>query len=293
MAPEFEIVVDTPALLGEGPCWDQERQQLYWVDIYQKRLHIFQPNSATNRTIQLPDLIGCAVPRAAGGMLLALQNGFATLDLESEALTYVTDPEADLPDNRFNDGKCDPAGRFLAGTMDNKEEGAVTGSLYSLAANFEVRRLFEGVAISNGIAWSPDYRTLYYIDSPTQQVIAFDYDLDNGTVSNRRVIITLTEPNVFPDGMTSDMTGMLWIALWGGESVTRWNPATGELLERIYLPALNVSSCTFGGAQMTELYVTTARKGTAEATLAKYPKTGSLFRIQTDVTGMPSFAFAG
>lgn len=293
MAPEFEIVVDTPALLGEGPCWDQERQQLYWVDIYQKRLHIFQPSSATNRTIQLPDLIGCAVPRAAGGMLLALQNGFATLDLESEALTYVTDPEADLPDNRFNDGKCDPAGRFLAGTMDNKEEGAVTGSLYSVAANFEVRRLFEGVAISNGIAWSPDYGTMYYIDSPTQRVVAFDYDLDKGTVSNRRVIITLTEPNVFPDGMTSDLDGMLWIALWGGESVTRWNPATGELLERIYLPALNVSSCTFGGPQLNELYVTTARKGTDEATLAKYPKTGSLFRIQTDVTGMPSFAFAG
>ena len=107
------------------------------------------------------------------------------------------------------------------------------------------------------------------------------------------MIITITEPNVFPDGMTSDTAGMLWIALWGGESVTRWNPVTGELLERIYLPARNVSSCTFGGPQLNDLYVTTARKGTAEATLAKYPKTGCLFRIQTDVSGVPNFAFAG
>jgi sugar lactone lactonase YvrE len=292
MKSDLELVVDAHATLGEGPGWDQPRQCLYWVDIMGKRLHIYKPQEGTNRTIQLEEMIGCAVPRQAGGMILGLQNGFALLDLETEHLTHLMDPEPELPNNRFNDGKCDPLGRFLAGTMA-LSENEITGSLYLMERDFTVRRLFDSVAISNGIGWSPDYRTMYYIDSPTKVVVAFDYELETGHLSHRRVVVTIPKDKGFPDGMTTDEEGMLWIALWGGESVTRWDPISGELLARYPVPALNVSSCTFGGPERRDLYITTARKDTDAATLEKYPHTGGLFRLKTQVVGLENFAFAG
>ncbi|MDX1523955.1 MAG: SMP-30/gluconolactonase/LRE family protein [Anaerolineae bacterium] len=293
MMPQVALFVDHLAELGEGPGWDAAAQRLYWVDIYGQALHLFTPASGLHRIIPMPAKIGCAVPKTSGGMLVALQNGLFTLDLDSEMLTAIADPEAGLPHNRFNDGKCDPRGRFLAGTMDDREIGIAAGSLYSVEADLSIRRLFDGVTISNGIGFSPDHKTMYYIDSPTRLVVAFDYDLETGDVRNRRIVVTIPEGWGDPDGMTTDTEGMLWVALWSGESVTRWNPATGELLERIPVPALNVSSCTFGGPEMNELFLTTARKGTDPATLAKYPKTGAVFRHKTNVVGMENFVFAG
>jgi sugar lactone lactonase YvrE len=215
-----------------------------------------------------------------------------TLDLPSERLSFLTCPELHLPGNRFNDGKCDPAGRFLAGTMDDAEVEA-SGSLYSLALDGTVKTLLTGLRISNGLAWSPDHRTFYHIDTPTHLVTAYDYDLATGDIANPHTAITVSSELGWPDGMTSDMEGMLWVAMWGGAKLTRWNPVTGQLLENISFPALNVSSCAFGGSDLTDLYVTSARKGMSAEELEQYPLSGGLFRIKTNIQGMPTFTFGG
>ena len=219
-----------------------------------------------------------------------LQDGIATLDLASSRLEYIARPEANLPGNRFNDGKCGPDGRFLAGTMDNAEQQA-SGAFYSLDPDGRLKTLLTGVGISNGLAWSPDHLTLYYIDTPTSQVKAFDYDLQSGAIANPRTVVYVPPSLGWPDGMTTDADGNLWVALWGGAAITVWNPENGELRQKIDFPAKNVSSCAFGGAGLNELYITTARKGLTQAELQAYPASGNLFRIQTDVTGSPTFAF--
>jgi sugar lactone lactonase YvrE len=151
--------------------------------------------------------------------------------------------------------------------------------------------LLTGLRISNGLAWSPDYQTFYFIDTPSREVKAFDYDLETGAISNQRVAVVIPQELGFPDGMTSDMEGHLWIAMWGGAQVTRWDAKQGRLLEQIKVPAFNVTSCVFGGKDMNELYITTARKGMDEAGLKSYPLSGGLFRVQTNTTGMPTFEF--
>jgi sugar lactone lactonase YvrE len=223
-------------------------------------------------------------------LIIALRSGFATFQLRNQKLTRLVVPEAHLPGNRFNDGKCDPVGRFLAGTMDDAEKEA-SGSLYSYSPDGTLKTLLTGVRISNGLTWSPDYQTLYHIDTPTRQVTAFDYDLATGDIANQRPVVNVPPKMGWPDGMTSDFEGMLWVAMWGGAKLTRWNPATGQLLEAIPVPALNISSCVFGGPDLTDLFITSARKGMIAAQIRKYPLTGGLFCIRTNTQGMPTFAF--
>jgi sugar lactone lactonase YvrE len=285
-----ELLLDARAFLGEGPAWDSVRQRLYWVDIFPGLLHIFDPKDNLDEIVDVGQPLGCVAPAMDGNLILGLKSGLATLDLSTEKIDFVASPESNLPGNRFNDGKCGPDGRFLAGTMDNAELDA-TGSLYSLSPDGALKTLLTGVRISNGLAWSPDYKTLYFIDTPTRQVMAYDYDLRSGLIANPRVAVEIPEKMGWPDGMTSDYDGNLWVALWGGAALTVWNPANGTLVEKIAIPAKNVTSCAFGGPEQNELYVTSARKGLSDADLTAYPATGGLFRLQTDVTGMPTFVF--
>ena len=287
-----ELILDACADLGEGPAWEPHTGSLYWVDIHAGHLHIFNPQDGTDRRIDVGEFIGCAAPRRSGGLVLGLRSGFAALDLSTEKLTRLVNPESHLPGNRFNDGKCDPAGRFLAGTMDDAEVEAC-GWLYSFAPDGTVKTLLAGTRISNGLTWSPDYRTFYFIDTPTRMVMAYDYDLATGGIVNPRPAISVPPELGWPDGMTSDIEGMLWVALWGGAKLPRWNPATGQLVTEIPIPAYNVSSCAFGGPDLTDLYVTSARKGMSAEQLAKYPLSGGLFRIHTNIQGMPTFEFGG
>ena len=285
-----ELVLDAKAQLGEGPSWDAATKTLYWINIYAGEIHAFSPESGSDRIIHVGESIGCLATTKTGGLIIASQSGIARFDPVNGRRTPLTSPEAHLPGNRFNDGKCDPAGRFLAGTMDNAEVEA-SGSLYSLSPDGTVKTLLTGVRISNGLTWSPDYRTFYYIDTPTSTVVAYAYDIASGDISQPREAILIPAELGWPDGMTSDLEGNLWIAMWGGAALTKWDPASGRLLMTIPIPALNVTSCAFGGEGLTDLYITSARKGLTEQQLAQYPLTGGLFRLQSDVQGMPTFEF--
>ena len=287
-----ELLLDARADLGEGPFWDARSGRLHWVDIRSGDLHSFDPHSGEDHSLSMGETIGCTAPRQAGGMILALRSGFAFLDLQTGVRTPLQSPEAARPGNRFNDGKCDPAGRFLAGSMDDAEQ-ETGGSLYSLDAGGRLQVLLHPVGISNGLAWSPDRGTFYYIDTPTRLVMAYDYDLETGAIANPRPAVRVPAELGWPDGMTADAQGMLWVALWGGASLTRWDPSNGRLLERIPFPALNVTSCAFGGPDGRDLYVTSARKGMRAAQLAEYPFSGGLFRVRTGVEGQPAFAYGG
>lgn len=285
-----QLLLESQAVLGEGPAWDLARNRLYWVDIYAGYLHIYDPQTNVDEKIEVDAPLGCAAPTCSGNLILGVQNSIASLSLDAVKLTVLASPELHLPGNRFNDGKCAPDGRFLAGTMDNSEKEA-SGALYSYSPDGTLKTLIRGVRISNGLAWSRDYKTMYYIDTPTFNVMAYDYDLASGEIDNPRVAVSIPPRLGFPDGMTSDTAGRLWIALWGGAAVTVWNPANGQLLENIPIPAKNVTSCVFGGTNGTDLFITSARKGLLPADLVEYPLTGGLFRIQTDVEGMPTFMF--
>jgi sugar lactone lactonase YvrE len=278
-----ELVLDAKATLGEGPAWDEKTQTLYWVDILGKRIY-----TATGVLTELDEFIGCLAPRKNGNLILGKRASFVDFDLGTSQQTLLATLNESAT-NRMNDGKCDPAGRFLAGTMDMNEKDP-TGNFYSFDGK-STRTLFSDVTISNGMAWSSDYKTFYYIDTPTCEVRAYDYDLKTGEIANRRKAFDVPNSLGWADGMTSDVQGNLWIAMWGGAQVTRWNPNTGQLLEQIPVPALQSSCPVFGGKDRNELYVTSARVGMSEENLTKYPLSGGLFKAVTKYEGMPTFEF--
>ena len=238
----------------------------------------------------MDEFIGCAALRRDGGLILALKSSIVDLQPDSAKRTVLA-TLSEPANNRLNDGKCDPVGRFLAGSMDMNETEP-TGALYSFDGK-TVTKLLSGITISNGLTWSPDHKTFYYTDTPTRQVTAFDYDLATGQIANPRPAVRVPDGLGWPDGMTSDTDGNLWIAMWGGAQVTKWDPHTGRLLDQIPMPVPQPSSCIFGGADLSELYVTSARKGLSQERLQEYPLSGGVFKIVTEVTGTPTFQFAG
>ena len=194
------------------------------------------------------------------------------------------------PSLRFNDGKCDPAGRFWVGTFD-LEQKPHAGTLYRLDPDGSLHVMLRGITNSNGIAWSLDKKLMYYIDTPTLTVQAFDYDHATGAIANPRVIIRIPEGAGFPDGMTIDAEGKLWVALWGGGAVHRYHPATGALLQAVAVPAPYTSSCAFGGPDLKTLYITTARGGLSPEQLEEFPESGNVFAVEPGVAGVPALFY--
>lgn len=285
-----QIVVDQPAQLGEGALWNPLNNTLLWIDIEGKKLNIYDPEKDSNKIIGLNKRIGTVVPVDEKNVLVALEDGIYQLNTETEELVKKASPEPNRPGNRFNDGKCDPSGRFWAGTMSlNGDEKQ--GALYRIDAGFSVKKMIDSVSISNGIAWSLDRTKMYYIDTPTKTVMAYDYDDESGEITDPQVAITIPDSLGFPDGSTLDAEGMLWIAMWNGHCVSRWNPRTGELLQTIDIPALNVTSCAFGGDQLDELYVSTASIGMNDEQKAAYPDAGKLFVVKPGMKGVKASVF--
>jgi sugar lactone lactonase YvrE len=276
----MQTLTDHRCLLGEGPVWDARRSSLFWVDILRGEIHEYRPADGYSHTISVGEYVGAVAPYRDGRLMAAMKSGIVLLDPDTGEREAVGHPEAHLPGNRYNDGKCDPAGRFWVGSMSLQEEPGA-GSLYMIDHDRSITRQLEGVTISNGLAWINDHRTMYYIDTPTFEVAAFDYDIATGGISNRRVAIRIPETDGYPDGMTTDREGCLWIAHWDGWQVTRWDPHTGRKIHHIPMPAARVTSCAFGGDTGNDLYITSARTGLSEEELGRMSGAGGVWKIQT------------
>ncbi|MCC7362669.1 MAG: SMP-30/gluconolactonase/LRE family protein [Anaerolineales bacterium] len=293
MADAVEVVVNAGAEHGEGAIWHAQTHRFYWVDIMKGLVYIYDPAANTNRAINVGQPVGTVVPRRSGGLMLAVERGFAALDLETEALTILADPADRAPRTRFNDGKCDPAGRFWAGTMSYDSGVIGAGALYCLDADHKVWPRVANVSIANGIVWTKDKRTMYFIDTLAYTLDRFDYDHATGQISNRRPLICFPETQGFPDGMAIDAEDKVWVAVMGSGRVFRYDPESAALLSTVELPTPQITSCAFGGPNLDELYITSSTLGLSPEALANDPLAGVLFKARPGVQGVPADEYAG
>jgi sugar lactone lactonase YvrE len=288
---DAELVHDAAAVLGEGPLWDDREAALYWLDIEGRRLHRHDPAGGGNQAIELPEQVTAMAPHAEGGMVAAVAGGFARLDPGTGTLSSLGQVIADDADMRMNDGKCDPRGRFWAGSMSRQLLPGL-GGLYCLSGDGPPALAKNGVSLSNGLAWSADARTFFHIDSLAFQVTAYDFDPDTGAIGDGRTVVEFDRALGLPDGMTIDAEGAIWVAVWGGSGVYRYSP-NGELLAVVRVPATQVTSCAFGGPGYAELFITTASEGLDDEARAAQPLAGGLFRGRTGVVGLAADVFRG
>jgi len=287
----FRCVLDVKASLGECPLWSVAEQALYWVDINAPSLNRFEPATGRNTAMPMPESIGCFALRRSGGFVVALRNGMwlalrdGTLEAKVAAAPY------DPAHHRYNDGRCDPRGRFFAGSM-NEARDAASAALMRLDADFTLTRVFGDLTISNGLAWSPDGRTMYHADTPARSVNAYDFDVATGAPSNRRLFAQWSGETDRPDGGAVDSEGCYWSAFYGGAKVVRISPA-GRTLAEYPVPAMCPTMCAFGGPDLRTLYVTTARQMREADELARLPQSGGLFAMAVAVPGLPESLFAG
>jgi sugar lactone lactonase YvrE len=289
-ALEAELAFPAQCELAEGPVWDAVRQRLLWVDIIAGTVHTADPASGFDRVFSVGSHVGAAGLTAGGALLLALADGFAVCDADGQHLTRLPGPAIDAATVRFNDGKPDPWGGFWAGTMQIDEGRDGLGRLYRLSPDGSVGVLLTGVSLSNGLDWADDRQTFYYVDSPSGGIDVFDTDPQTGALSNRRRFADITDG--LPDGLTLDAEGGIWIAIWGTGEVRRFRP-DGTLDAIVHVPASQVSSVAFGGADLATLYITTAREDYTPAQRRAEPHAGDIFRCVPGVSGRLPFRFAG
>jgi sugar lactone lactonase YvrE len=286
-----ELFLDAHATLGEGPVWDGTERCLWWVDILEGVVHRTAIDTAADERFPVGQYVGAVGLRAQGGLIAAVRDGFATFDPRTGRLDLVADLQDDGRTLRMNDGKVDPGGRFWAGMMaQDHRPGA--GTLYRLDPDLTVTPMVERTSISNGLDWSPDGTTMYYIDSTPRRVDRFDYDAATGTIANRTTLIPIRDGAGFPDGMTVDAEGYLWVAMWEGWGVERYSP-DGQLDRRVEVPAEQASSCAFGGPELDLLFITTAQEGFPRGGKPDQPHAGGVFVCRPGVRGRPAVRFGG
>ena len=289
MNSAIEIAAPGADQLGECPIWDERSRLLWWVDSRAPAVQRLDPASGAVTVLPLPETVGSIAFRERGGLLAATQSGIHFFDPASGALTAAARPEAHLPDNRFNDGRCDRAGRFWAGTMSDVRRDPV-GSLYRLDANLDCTPLRNAVVIPNSLAWSPDGRTMYFADTNRRTIWTWDYDPASGAATRERVFADTGAGR--PDGSCVDADGGLWNAEYGAGRIVRYTPA-GKSDRTIELPVANPTCCCFGGARLDELYITTARQRLTPEELAQQPLAGSLLCVRPGAAGLPESRFGG
>ena len=278
------------ARLGEGAFWDYQKERLFWIDIEKKYLYIYNPENKTNKSFQLPSKIGTVVPTKSNTAIIALQDGIYTIDLISGSLKLLSSIEKDYTNHRFNDGKCDPSGRLWVGTMSNQMESK-KGSLYVVNSSGKANKKIGNLTIPNGIAWSLDSKIMYHIDTPARAISLYKFDNMKGSIIKKQTTINIPKEFGFPDGMTIDSSGMLWVAMWNGYSVICCDPKTGKILSKVEVPAPNVTSCAFGGKNLEILYITSSRYSLDENEKKLNPLSGSLFRVKTGSKGVKNSFF--
>lgn len=271
---------------GEGPIWHQSR--FLYVDIEAHKIVSFDPVSGSEKFWNVGQRVGTVVPRASGGLVWAGDDGIFALDETSGASTLICNPEADITTNRFNDGKCDPAGRFWAGTMHLGPNRTASGSLWCLHTDGRFEKKYGPVTVSNGLVWTRDKQTMYYIDTPRKNVIAFDFDNTTGAISNERIAIDCKDFAGVPDGMTIDADDNLWIAFCHGGRVLCINPRTAKTEHEITFPCIETTACAFGGADLGDLYITTGLTKANNEALA-----GRVFVCRPGAKGVPCGVFRG
>ena len=276
MPSPFTCVLDIKASLGEGPVWSVAEQVLYWVDINAPALNRFDPATGRNTAMPMPESIGCFALRGTGGFIVALRGGVWLARADGSLERKVADAPYDPAYHRFNDGRCDRQGRFFAGSMNEKRDAA-SGALLRIDANLAVTPILSGITISNGLAWSPDGRTMYHADTPTHIVHAYDYDTATGMPRNRRVFAQWTGETDRPDGGAVDSAGNYWTAFYRGGKVVQLSPQ-GATLAEYEVPAMCPTMCAFGGPDLKTLYLTTARQHREPEELARLPQSGRPLR---------------
>jgi len=285
-----ELLLNSRSQLGEGALWNHKTRTFWWVDIEGALFHIYNPATGENDTWDVGQRIGTVVPDQQGNAIVALQDGIYRLRLADGSLDLLAKAHHDPQKFRFNDGKCDPAGRLWVGSipMDGSRE---TAGLYRMDHDCTLIRVLDGVSISNGIVWTADHSIMYHIDTPTMEVRAYAFDKKTGEIEFRRVAITVPPGMGFPDGMSIDKEDKIWIAHWAGSAVYRWDPLAGRLLAKVEVAAKNVTSCDFGGENMDQLFITTASVGMSEEERGYMPHAGGLFIAKPGTTGVKSFFF--
>ncbi len=286
-----EVFADLRADVGEAPHWDQRSMTLLFVDLTGGTIFRYDQSGTALNSFSVGQEVGAVVPRRDGGLVLAVRDGIAVATDAGDNFELTAPVERDTQGNRMNDAKCDPAGRLLAGTtaFDFTPQAA---ALYRVEPDWSYDRIVRDITQSNGIAWSPGGSQLYFIDSATQSVDAFDYDTDTGSVGNRRRLVTIERAHGIPDGMTVDSRGNLWVACFGGGAVRCFSPA-GEQLDEVLFPVSQVTSCTFGGPGLADLYVTSAAYRLSTERLKREPRAGATFVCRPGVAGVPASSFAG
>ncbi len=283
-----EIAVAPGAELAEGPVWDEENGRLVWVDVVGRAVHFYDPASGTDTLIEVDEMPGAALPCAGGGLVLTIGSGFALLHPDGRLEHILDIPQGPRP-SRMNDGNCDAAGRLWAGSITTRDE-ADAGALYRLDPDFAVTVAVQPVSESNGIDWSPDDRLMYYVDSRERRVDVFDFDVDSGAIAGRRPFVAIDDGDVLPDGLTVDAEGCVWVACWNGAAVRRFTP-DGLLDQEITFPTREITSCGFGGDDLADLYVTSARDGLTPRQLSQEPEAGAVFVCTPGPTVRPQRLF--
>ncbi|MEO8849341.1 MAG: SMP-30/gluconolactonase/LRE family protein [Casimicrobiaceae bacterium] len=291
VASPFACALDIGAALGESPVWSVDEQVLYFVDIRAPSLNRFDPAGGRNVVMPMPSSIGCFALRQRGGFIVALRDGIWLADRNGALERKVADAPYDVAHHRFNDGRCDLQGRFFAGSI-NENRDAESAQLVRIDIDFRMTQVLCGMTISNGLAWSPDGRTMYHADTPTRSIRAFDYDSASGTPSNPRTFASFAGATERPDGGAVDSAGNYWTAFFHGGKVVKLSPR-GEILDALPVPAMCPTMCAFGGPELRTLYVTSARGGRPADELARLPQSGGVFTLEVDTPGRPEPRFAG
>ncbi len=288
---QVHCILDIRAELGECPVWCPRDQVLWWADILKPSLNRFNPRTGINDSWAMPEEIGCFALRERGGVVAALRSGFHLVDINTGKVTKLLDPDLARQHTRFNDGKCDPQGRFWAGTMyEPKDKPAA--ALYRLDTNGMAQRMAGDVVTANGLAFSSKDRLMYWSDSRAQKVWIFDYDEASGAISNRRIFLEFSEGEGRPDGAAVDSEGCYWTALYDGGRIARYKP-NGKLHYEIAMPVRCPTMIAFGSEDFKTLYVTSLRENRSPQELTAYPQSGSIFAVRVDVPGLPEPRFLG